>query len=193
MAAGRSVTDSGLHALVPPATPPTALSTAAAPVADGAGAVEPVVGLGGVTPDPQAGVRILGPAVGLSAALASAAAGREEAANAERVDGTVDGDGSGPGPAVVAPVVAGAGASSSGSSPEPADESAQIARELWPNQADPGPADDGDGLADLHRTPLKIVTLEDLQEAARQAAADGEASAPTGASPDVIDLGGDHG
>ncbi len=53
--------------------------------------------------------------------------------------------------------------------PTPEEEAEQIARELWPTRAEPTVADDGEGLADLWRTPLKIVTLEDLQQAATEA------------------------
>ena len=149
-------------------------------------------GLGGVTPDPRAGVRILGPAAGLSAAVAGAVGRRR---------GSEQGDGAA------------------------SNEADQIARELWPTQAEPVETNDGEGLDDLWRAPLKIVTLEDLQDAARQAAptADGVAgdgvagdgvagdgvsgnvagdgvsgNGGVGApiplpSPDVIDLGGDRG
>ncbi len=77
-------------------------------------------------------------------------------------------------------------------------------------------ADDGAGLAELWRSPLKIVTLEDLQQADRQAAAASDGAAGDGASGNggaedgaaaggvagapnplppsgVIDVGGDHG
>ncbi len=167
--------DPGLHSLVPPVVPPTP------PVVAGDGA-----GLGGVTPDPQAGVRILGPAVGLSAALASAAAERGDA-----------GDGTGGRPVVgesepspvapdAVPVLA----------PTPEEEAEQIARVLWPSRDEPKVAADGDGLDELWRTPLKIVTLEDLQQggSVTPASADPASAAPYQAPPpDVIDLGDDRG
>jgi hypothetical protein len=59
--------------------------------------------------------------------------------------------------------------------------------------------DDADGLADLGRAPLKIVTLEDLQQAAHQAAADSGPEATPAGTPDedgtgrLVELDGDHG
>ncbi len=180
-----SAPDSGLHALVPPTAPPVA-PPATPPVAPSvvpAGtqplAVDGAAGLGGVTPDPRAGVRILGPAVGLSAALASAAADREQ------------GDGAPPEPARATPTPI----DPETVPPEPVlvlssppdDEAQQIARELWPTRDEPVVSDDSDGLADLWRAPLKIVTLEDLQQGAT------EPSPESSGADGVIDLGDDHG